>query len=111
MDFQQLARVAGRFLCCHGKLVLFHGRQDAEVTLQAFGVVVEDVLLNHLYERFPVSKAPAVVAFALEDAPKALHRTVVNTLGYTGHALCHSGFLQFCMEGAVGILKSSVAME
>ena len=91
--------------------MFFHRRENTKITLHTPVVVVANIIFNHIDQFFPAGKAPTVIAFPFQDAPKALHGTVVNALRYTGHALCHSGFLQFCMEGAVGILKSSVAME
>ena len=52
-----------------------------------------------------------VVPFSLQNAPKSFHGTIVNALGYAGHALRHTGFFQLVMEGTVGVLKSSVTMK
>src|SRR5699024_10834445 len=35
----------------------------------------------------------------------------VNAVGHTGHTLCHSCLHKLVVEGSVGILKPSVAME
>ena len=91
--------------------MLLHRREDAEVALDAPVVVVTDIIFNHIDQLFLRGKALAVVPFTLQDAPKALHGTVVNALGHAGHALRHTGLLQLVMEGTVGVLKTSVTMK
>ena len=104
--------VASCFLCNQEKqLVLFHRRQDAEIALQTLTVVIADIFLNHLNEALTVSKTLAVVPFPFENAPEAFHGTVVNTVSHTGHTLCHSRRFQLCMESAVCVLVTSIAVE
>ena len=47
------------------KLVLFHGCQDAEVSLDSAGIVVTDIALNHLDKLLFAGKMPAIIAFPL----------------------------------------------
>ena len=91
--------------------MLFHRRENAEIALKPNGVVVTDIILNHIYKAFSVREFVPVVPFALENAPKTFHWAVVNAVGHSGHALSHAGFLYLRMKCSVGILKSSVTME
>lgn len=91
--------------------MLLHRREDAEVALDASVVVVTDIVFNHIDQLFFRGKALDVVPFPLQNAPKAFHRAVVNALSHTRHALLHAGFLQFVMEGAIGILKAPITMK
>lgn len=84
---------------------------DTQVALEAAGVVVSDVAADHLYQGLPAGKAPAVVAFPLENAPEALHGTVVDALAYPGHTLSHPGSNQPVMEDPCGVLEAPVAVE
>ena len=43
------------------KLVLFHGCQDAKVSLDSAGIVVTDIALNHLDELLLACKTPAII--------------------------------------------------
>ncbi len=77
-----MAQAAGHILSGHGQLILFHRRQDTQVPLDTAGVVVVDIAVDHLDEGQLVSKAPALVALPLQDAPEALHWAVVNAVCY-----------------------------
>ena len=99
------------FLCCFVKAVFLHGRQDAEVSLQAFEVVVTNVIFDHYNQALFSSKPITVIAFAFEDSPESFHRSVVNALADSGHALLHTGIYQLLMKSAVGILVPSVTVE
>lgn len=74
-------------------------------------VVVAYVILNHIDQLFLAGEALAVIAFALQDTPKAFHWSVVDALGYTGHTLRHTGVFQLLMESTVCILKTSVTVK
>ena len=91
--------------------MFFHRRENTKVALHTAVVVVANIIFNHIDQFFSAGKAFAVIAFPFQEAPKALHRPIVNALGHTGHTLRHTGFLQLVVEDSVGILKSSVAME
>ena len=91
--------------------MLLHRRQNAQVTLHPAVVVVDNVILNHLYKLLTACKTLAVISLSLQNAPETFHWSVVNALGYSGHALSHLGFLQLVVEYTVCILKTSVAME
>ena len=91
--------------------MLFHWRQDTQIALHPSGIVITDIVFNHSDE-IPLAGEPsAVIALPLQNAPEALHRAVINAVSNTGHALRHSGLYKFLVEGAVGILKSSVAVK
>ena len=45
--------------------MLFHRRQNAQVALHSSGIVIADVMLNHLDEFLLTGKTPAVIAFPL----------------------------------------------
>lgn len=91
--------------------MLFHWRQDAQIALHPSGIVVTDIVFNHLDE-IPLAGEPsAVIALPLQDPPEALHRAVINAVGNTGHTLRHSSLYKFVVEGTVGILKSSVTVK
>ena len=91
--------------------VLLHRRQHAQVSLYPVVVVVGDVILNHLRKLLAACKTPAVISLSFQNTPKAFHWTVVNALGYSGHALSHLCLLQFIVEYSIGVLESSVAVE
>ena len=91
--------------------MLLHWCQDAEIPLQSLVVVIDDIVLNHLDQDFPVRESSAIVALPLEDSPEPLHRAVVYTLSYTGHTLLHPSIFQLLVEGTVRVLETSVAVE
>ena len=57
-----------------------HGRVDAQPSLETGEIVVSDILPDHLAQLLPAGEAPAIVSLPLENAPEALHGSVVNTL-------------------------------
>ena len=91
--------------------MLFHRRQDTQIALHPPGVVVMDIGFNHLDKFTFAGKPSAVIAFPFQDAPEALHRTVVNAMRHAGHALRHACLHELVVESAVGVLESSVTME
>ena len=98
-------------LCGEAKRVLFHRRQDAQIALDTSRVVIANILLDHLDELVLAGETPAIIAFPLQNAPEALHRTVVNTMRHTGHTLRHACLYELVVESAVGVLEPSVAMK
>ena len=72
---------------------------------------VRPILLDHLDKLVFAGKPSAVIAFPLQNAPEALHRTVVNTMRHTGHTLRHACLYELVVESAVGVLDPSVAMK
>ena len=70
-----------------------------------------DIGLNHLYKLPLAGKPSAIIALPLQDAPEALHRAVINAVCYAGHTLRHACLYELVVEGTVGILKPSVAVE
>ena len=91
--------------------MLFHWRQDTQIALHPSGIVIADIVFNHLDETPLAGEPSAVIAFPFQNAPEALHRAIINAVGNAGHTLRHSGLYKFVVEGTVGILKSSVAVK
>ena len=91
--------------------MLFHRRENTEIALDTPIVIVTNIISDHINQLFLAGKTFAVITFPLQDPPESFHWTVVNALGHTRHALLHTSFLQLVMEGSVGILKASVAVE
>lgn len=91
--------------------MLFQGSQNAQIALNASGVVIADILLHHLNKDAFAGEASAVIAFPLQNAPEALHRAVVNAMRHPGHALRHPRLHKLAAKCAVGVLEPSVAME
>ena len=91
--------------------MLFHWRQDTQIALHPSGIVITDIVFNHLDEVPLTGEPSAVIALPLQNPPEALHRAIINAVGNTGHTLRHSGLYKFVVEGTVGILKSSVAVK
>ena len=98
-----VSNTVSRFLCGETKVVLFHRRQDAQIALNTSCVVITNILLDHLDKPTFAGEPSAVIAFPLQNAPEALHRTVINAMRHTRHTLCHSGLHELVAEGAVGI--------
>ena len=82
--------------------MLFHRRQDAQITLDTSRVVIANILLDHLDELVLAGETPAIIAFPLQNAPEALHRAVVNAMRHTGHTLRHSRLHELVVESAGG---------
>ena len=91
--------------------MLFHRRQDAQIALDTSRVVIANILLDHLDKIVLAGEASAVIAFPFQDAPEALHRTVINAMRYAGHTLRHSSLHELVVESTVGVLETSVAMK
>ncbi len=104
-------RLPATFLCREIQLVLLHRCQNTEVALHAPRVVIVDIALNHAKQLLLACKPPAVVALALQNTPKALHRPVVDAVRHAGHALRHACLFELVVEGTVRILETSVAVE
>ena len=93
------------------KVRAFHRHQDTQIALDTSRVVIANILLDHLDKFVLAGKPSAVIAFPLQNAPEALHRTVVNTMRHTGHTLRHARLYELVVESAVGVLEPSVAVE
>lgn len=98
-------------LCREIQLMLFKRCEDAQTALQSPGVVVGNIILDHIHQGFPAGKAFAIITLALQNAPKALHRPIVEALAHTGHTLGHACSFQLCVESPVCVLEPSVAVE
>ena len=91
--------------------MLLHWRKDTEITLYSSCVVIVNVVMDHLCEFLLAGKTVSVITFPFENAPKSFHRTIVNAMRHARHALRHSGLHKFVVEGTVGVLKASIAVE
>ena len=91
--------------------MLFHRRQHPQITLDTSCVVIANILLDHLNKLVLAGKPSAVIAFPFQDAPETLHRAVINAMCHAGHTLRHPSLHKLVVEGAVGVLKPSVAVE
>ena len=91
--------------------MLFHWRQDTQIALHPSGIVITDIVFNHLDEVPLAGEPSAVIALPLQNPPEALHRAIINAVGNTRHTLRHSCLYKFVVEGTVGILKFSVAVK
>ena len=100
------------FLCRQIVLLMeLDRRHQMQISLDSFIVIVANVVLYSIDQVFPGRKSYAVVLLALQDAPKALHWTVINAVCNSGHALLHVMFLQSCVELPACILESPVTMK
>ena len=88
-----------------------HRSPHTQDALETAEVIIGDVLLDHLGQLLPAGKPPAIVTLPLEDAPKALHRPIVNALSHLGHALCNASRSQLVMEDLGSIGAAPVAVE
>ena len=84
--------------------MLLHRCKDAKTSLHPAGIIVTDVVHDHLGQFLFAGKASAIVAFSFQNSPEALHRAVINTMGDAGHALRHTGLLQLAVKIPAGIL-------
>lgn len=91
--------------------MLFHRRQDAQIALDTSRVVIANILLDHLNKLVLADEPSAVIAFPFQDAPEALHRTIVNASANTRHALPHSLFFQHVLELLARVLEAPVTMK
>lgn len=89
----------------------FQRRQHPQVALNEPGVVVGNVILNHLDQILSGGEAFAVITLPFQNSPEAFRRAVVNAVGNTGHALFHPGIFQKLVEGAARVLVSMVTVE
>ena len=102
---------AGRILCSKSKLVFFKRCQYPKIALHPSGIVIADVVLNHLDEFLLTGKTTVIITLSFQDAPEPFHGAVVNAVRDTGHTLRHTSLQKFMVKGSVSILEPSVAME
>jgi hypothetical protein len=91
--------------------VLFHWRQDTQIALHPSGVVITDIVFNHLDEVHLTGEPSAVVALPLQNPPEAFHRAIINAVGNTGHTLRHSRLHKLLVKCPVCVLETSVAVK
>ena len=73
--------------------------------------ILKQMVLDHLNKLVLAGEPSAVIAFPFQDAPEALHRAVINAMRHAGHTLRHARLHKLVVEGTVGVLKPSVAVE
>ena len=88
-----------------------HNSYDAQAVLEAHGIVIGDVLLNHPGQLLPAGKTSAIVTLTLEDPPKTFHGAVVDALANTRHTLGHACRCQLVVEHTGRILESPVTVK
>ena len=67
--------------------MLLHRCKDAKTSLHPTGIIVTDVVHDHLGQFLFAGKASAIVAFSFQNSPEALHRAVINTMGDAGNVI------------------------
>ena len=85
---------------------LFHWRQNTQIALYPSGIVITDIVFNHLDEVPLAGKPSAVIALLLQNAPEALYRAVINAVGNTGHTLRHPRLHKLLVKYPVRVLKA-----
>ena len=70
-----------------------------------------DKLLNSSHELLIGFEMVEEVHLTFQDAPEALHGTVINTSANTGHTLLHSLLVQFRLELLARVLESPVTVK
>ena len=90
--------------------MLFHRSEYAKVPLEPFGVVILNKIFNHGDQACSIGETLPVIPFSLQNSPESFHRSVINAFADPGHTLGHTGFGQYTVECAVGVLKSSVTV-
>lgn len=91
--------------------MFLHRCQYTQVALYSPGIVVTDVVGNHLGEFLPAGESPTVISLSLQNAPKAFHWAIVYAVGHPGHALAHTCLHEFVVEYSAGVLITSIAMK
>ena len=99
------------FLRSKYHLVLFHWRNNTQITLHALGIVIVNIIPNLLNKLLLGSKPLTVISLTLQNAPEAIHRSIVNTVGYTRHTLYHTGIFQHLVKRSVSVLKTTVTVK
>ena len=91
--------------------MLLHRRQYAEIALHPARIVVVDITFDHADQFLLACEALVVIPLALQDAPEALHRPVVDAMCHAGHTLRHAGLFEFVVECAIRVLEAPVTVE
>lgn len=85
--------------------------EHTKATLEPFGIVVSDVVLDYLEQFLPAGETLPIIAFSLENAPEALHRSVIDALTCPRHTLGHVGRSQLIVKYLGCILEASAAVK
>ena len=94
VPYRQLCMQLAVFLCRQiVLLMILDWCHQMQITLNSSGVIVSDVVLNSRNQFFSGRESSSILFFLLQDAPKAFHWTIVNTVRNSGHALLHVVFL------------------
>ena len=91
--------------------MLFYRSEEPQISLNSPGIVITNIRLDHFNELLFACKPSAIVALSFQNAPEALHRSVVDAAAYTRHALGHASTFQLVVKYFTCILKASVRME
>ena len=91
--------------------MLLHGRQNVQIPLKSLMVIIVDVVLDHSDKFFSVSETSSIVTFSFQNAPEPFHRSVIDAVRYSRHALRHPGILKFGVKHSVCVLKPSVTVK
>ena len=86
--------------------MLFHWRQDTQIALHPSGIVITDIVFNHLDEVSLAGEPSAVIALPLQNPPEALHRAIINAVGNTGHTLRYPRLHKLLVKYPVRVLKA-----
>lgn len=70
------------------------------------GVVIANIILNQLNESLLAGKSLAIVTFPLQNAPEALHGTIVNAMSHAGHTLLYPGLHKLVAENHLNSVTS-----
>lgn len=60
---------------------------------------------------FPVCKSSPIIHLPFQYSPESFHRTIINTVCHSGHALFHMVLFQTVAKRWACILKSSIRMK
>lgn len=65
-----------------------------QLSLNTLVVVIIDIILDCLDQRFPLIEFSAIIRFSFQNAPEPFHRPVIDTMRNTRHALLHVVFFR-----------------
>ena len=98
-------------LCSFQQTAVAGWWQAIQSVLAPLGVVVVDELLDRCYKLLVGFKLVQIIHLALQDAPEALHGTVVDASADSRHALCHLLLVQSRSKLLACILESPITVK
>lgn len=63
----QQCKLLSVFLCSEIKFVFFQRCENTQITLYTLGIVIADIILNHLNKSLLAGEAFAIIAFTLQN--------------------------------------------